>query len=50
MIDPAKLKPITFDPVNNVYIGLGKVVGNAFGSGKQLKVIGQVNDLFVEEP
>ena len=37
MIDPAKLKPITFDPVNNVYIGLGKVVGNAFGSGKQLK-------------
>ena len=50
MIDPAKLKPITFDPVNNVYIGLGKVVGNAFGAGKQLKVIGQVNDLFVEEP
>ena len=50
MIDPAKLKPITFDPVNSVYIGLGKVVGNAFGAGKQLKVIGQVNDLFVEEP
>ena len=49
-IDPAKLKPITFDPVNNVYTGLGKVVGAAFGSGKQLKEIGQVTDLFVEEP
>ena len=49
-IDPAKLKPITFDPVNNVYTGLGKVVGNAFGAGKQLKVFGQANDLFMEEP
>ncbi|MBR4344047.1 MAG: flavin reductase family protein [Lachnospiraceae bacterium] len=48
-IDPAKLKPITFDPVNNVYTGIGKVVGSAFGSGKQLK-IGQGNDLFMEEP
>ena len=36
-IDPAKLKPITFDPVNNAYIGLGQKVGNAFQDGKKLK-------------
>jgi flavin reductase (DIM6/NTAB) family NADH-FMN oxidoreductase RutF len=36
-IDPSKLKPITFDPVNNKYIGLGAVVGNAFSDGKKLK-------------
>ena len=36
-IDPAKLKPITFDPVNNTYIGLGKVIGKAFADGKNLK-------------
>ena len=49
-IDPAKLKPVTFDPVNNTYITLGKVVGNAFSSGKQLNVLGKSNDLFMEEP
>ncbi len=36
-IDPKKLKPITFDPVNNTYIGLGEKVGNAFKDGLQLK-------------
>ena len=36
-IDPQKLKPITFDPVNNAYIGLGKKVGNAFKDGAGLK-------------
>lgn len=36
-IDPAKLKPITYDPVNNTYIGLGKKVGNAFKDGLTLK-------------
>lgn len=36
-IDPAKLKPITYDPVNNVYIGLGKKVGEAFKDGLKLK-------------
>ena len=36
-IDPSKLKPITFDPVNNTYIGLGQKVGNAFQDGKKLK-------------
>ena len=36
-IDPAKLRPITFDPMNNTYIGLGKVIGKAFGDGLQLK-------------
>lgn len=32
-IDPAKLKPITFDPVNNQYLCLGGVVGRAFHDG-----------------
>lgn len=36
-IDPVKLKPITYDPVNNTYIGLGKKVGNAFKDGLALK-------------
>lgn len=36
-IDPYKLKPITLDPVNHTYIGLGKKVGNAFKDGLQLK-------------
>ena len=36
-IDPAKLKPITFDPVNNTYIGLGNIVGKAFADGVKLK-------------
>jgi len=36
-IDPKKLKPITYDPVNQAYIGLGEKVGNAFKDGLQLK-------------
>ena len=36
-IDPAKLKPITYDPVNNKYIALGAIVGNAFSDGLKLK-------------
>lgn len=36
-IDPSKLKPITYDPVNNTYIGLGSKVGHAFKDGLQLK-------------
>lgn len=36
-IDPAKLQPITFDPMNNKYIALGDVVGNAFKDGLALK-------------
>ena len=36
-IDYTKLNPITFDPVNNGYIGLGEKVGNAFKDGLQLK-------------
>ena len=30
-IDPAKLEPIVFDPVNNAYLKLGEKVGNALG-------------------
>ena len=36
-IDPKKLKPITYDPVNNTYIGMGNVVEQAFQVGLQLK-------------
>lgn len=35
-IDPAKLDPITYDPVNHAYLTLGKKVGNAFSDGKKL--------------
>lgn len=37
MIDPAKLCPITYDPVNHKYIQLGETVGNAFSDGNKLK-------------
>ena len=36
-IDPAKLRPITFDPVNNAYLALGEKVGNAFKDGLKLR-------------
>ena len=36
-IDPARLRPITFDPMNNAYLTLGEKVGNAFFDGKKLK-------------
>ena len=36
-IDPAKLEPIVFDPVNNAYLKLGEKVGNAFQDGMKLK-------------
>ena len=36
-IDPAKLRPITFDPMNNTYLVLGETVGQAFRDGLKLK-------------
>ena len=36
-IDPAKLRPITFDKVNHAYLVLGEKVGNAFQDGNALK-------------
>ena len=36
-VDPAKLRPITFDPMNNDYLELGAKVGNAFSDGVKLK-------------
>ena len=36
-IDPAKLRPIVYDPVNHDYLVLGEKVGNAFKDGLQLK-------------
>ena len=36
-VDPAKLRPITFDPMNNTYAVLGELVGQAFRDGIKLK-------------
>lgn len=36
-VDPAKLRPITFDTMNNAYLALGEKVGNAFSDGLKLK-------------
>ena len=36
-IDPEKLRPITFDPMNNAYLVLGEKVGNAFQDGLKIK-------------
>lgn len=36
-IDPAKLQPITFDPMNYAYYTLGERVGRAFHDGAALK-------------
>ena len=36
-IDPAKLRPVTFDPVHNAYLAIGERVGNAFRDGLRLK-------------
>ena len=36
-VDPEKLRPITFDPMNNAYLVLGEKVGNAFKDGNKLK-------------
>lgn len=36
-VDPEKLRPITFDPMNNAYLVLGEKVGNAFKDGAALR-------------
>ena len=36
-IDPAKLRPITYDSANHQYLVLGEAVGRAFHDGLQLK-------------
>lgn len=36
-IDYAKLRPITYDPVNHHYVELDAKAGNAFSDGKKLK-------------
>ena len=35
-IDPSKLRPITYDPVNHKYLTLGEIAGTAFSDGKSL--------------
>lgn len=35
--DPAKLKPIIYDPVNAAYYAFGEKVGKAFSDGKKLR-------------
>jgi flavin reductase (DIM6/NTAB) family NADH-FMN oxidoreductase RutF len=36
-VDPAKLQPITYDPMNHKYLALGAVVGNAFKDGLTIR-------------
>ncbi|RHP64081.1 flavin reductase family protein [Bacteroides sp. OF04-15BH] len=36
-IDPALLKPITYDPIHHKYLIIGEEVGKAFSDGKKLK-------------
>ncbi len=36
-VDPAKLQPITYDPMNHHYLALGETVGHAFKDGLALK-------------
>ena len=36
-VDPAKVRPITFDPFNNTYLVLGEVVGQAFADGTKIQ-------------
>jgi len=36
-VDPAKLQPITYDPMNHYYLVLGEKVGQAFHDGTALK-------------
>lgn len=36
-VDPSRLQPIAFDPVNNAYLKLTEKVGNAFKDGARLK-------------
>ena len=36
-IDPAKLRPITYDPISHGYYVLGERVGRAFADGKKIK-------------
>ena len=36
-VDPAKLRPITFDPMNHTYLATGGIVGQAFHDGVALK-------------
>lgn len=40
-VDPAKLRPITFDPMNYDYLVLGDKVGNAFRDGAALRKTGE---------
>lgn len=36
-VDPAKLRPITYDAMNHTYLVLGEIVGNAFADGMTIK-------------
>ncbi|MDO4740731.1 MAG: flavin oxidoreductase, partial [Eubacteriales bacterium] len=36
-VDVAKLRPITFDPMNSAYCVIGERVGSAFKDGLQIK-------------
>lgn len=36
-VDLSKFRPITYDPMNHVYLSLGEKVGNAFSDGLKLQ-------------
>ena len=36
-VDPKKLQPLTFDPMNHTYMVTTEIVGKAFSDGKKLK-------------
>lgn len=36
-IDPARLRPVTFDPIHNAYLAIGAKVGDAYHEGLALK-------------
>jgi len=36
-VDPEKLRPIIFDPMNHTYLAVGETVGKAFHDGMKLK-------------
>ena len=37
LVDPMKLQPISFDPVNNGYLVMGERVGSAFSDGARIE-------------
>ena len=43
-VDPGKLQPITYDPMNHTYLTLGEKVGSAFKDSLALKESSKTNE------